>query len=58
MKGYVLGPGEGLVTGESGLKAPRTSTGGSLALIESHTTGGARDPLTIPIIRDRTRCGS
>lgn len=39
--GYVLGPGEGVVGAGSDIKATRTSTSGSLMLIESHTRGGA-----------------
>jgi quercetin dioxygenase-like cupin family protein len=39
--GYVLAPGEGVFGFGSDVKASRTSTGGSLTLIESHTRGGA-----------------
>jgi mannose-6-phosphate isomerase-like protein (cupin superfamily) len=39
--GYVLGPGEGISGAGSGVKAGRTSTGGSLTLIESRARGGA-----------------
>ena len=40
-RGYLLGPGEGVSGPGSDVKASRTSTGGCLTLIESHTTGGA-----------------
>ena len=41
IRGYVLGPGEGVAGADAGLKASRASTGGSLTLIESRTDGGA-----------------
>jgi mannose-6-phosphate isomerase-like protein (cupin superfamily) len=37
----MLGPGQGVLGFGAEVKAARTSTGGSLTLIESHTTGGA-----------------
>jgi len=40
-KGYVLRPGEGVSGAQPSVKAGRASTGGSLTLIESHTSGGA-----------------
>jgi mannose-6-phosphate isomerase-like protein (cupin superfamily) len=41
VRGYVLGPGEGVAGAGSDVKASRSSTGGCLTLIESHTRGGA-----------------
>jgi quercetin dioxygenase-like cupin family protein len=41
VKGYVLGPGQGVVGAGPDLKASHASTGGMLTLIESRTTGGA-----------------
>lgn len=38
---YLLKADEGVIASDSALKASRLSTGGSLTLIESHTTGGA-----------------
>jgi len=41
-RGYVLGPGEGVPGGDdTGVKASRASTEGSLTVIESDTDGGA-----------------
>ena len=40
-RGYVLGPGQGVSGFGADVKASRTSTGGTMTLIESHTTGGA-----------------
>jgi mannose-6-phosphate isomerase-like protein (cupin superfamily) len=40
-KGYRLGPGEGVPGFGADTKASRGSTGGSLAVIESNTRGGA-----------------
>jgi quercetin dioxygenase-like cupin family protein len=39
--GYVLGPGQGVSGFGADVKASRTSTGGTMTLIESHTRGGA-----------------
>lgn len=39
--GYVLYPGQGVLGAGSDVKASRRSTGGSLSVIESRTTGGA-----------------
>jgi quercetin dioxygenase-like cupin family protein len=38
---YILLPGEGVAGFDASIKASRTSTGGNLSLIESHTRGGA-----------------
>jgi mannose-6-phosphate isomerase-like protein (cupin superfamily) len=41
VRGYLVGPGEGVSAADSGVKASRVSTGGAVTLIESHTRGGA-----------------
>jgi len=38
---YMLLPGEGVAGFDASVKASRTSTGGGLSIIESHTKGGA-----------------
>jgi len=38
---YLLHAGEGVAGFDAGVKASRTSTGGNLSVIESHTRGGA-----------------
>ncbi len=41
VQGYGLAPTEGVAGFDASTKASRTSTGGSLTVIESHTRGGA-----------------
>ncbi len=41
MKPYVVHAGEGVAGFDAAVKASRTSTGGNLSVIESHTKGGA-----------------
>jgi quercetin dioxygenase-like cupin family protein len=41
MNGYLLRPGEGVRPDDLAAKATAESTGGTLSVIESHTTGGA-----------------
>jgi len=41
MKPYVVHAGEGVAGFDAAVKASRTSTGGNLTVIESHTKGGA-----------------
>lgn len=41
VQSYVLGPGEGTLATDPGLKASLASTGGSLTVMESRTRGGA-----------------
>ena len=42
-KGYVLGPDQGVPGYDSDVKASRSSTGGRITVIESHTLGGEQE---------------